>query len=598
MKLPDEVMKLLSEIADDPSFARYQSVGRVLAKMDLTSLDIPEERRVRLALLSSFTIDPLVSFLRVGCLQEGLLPEIYLGGFNQYRQALLDPTSDFYTFGPDIAFLMVELDSLLPGFGLRPVTQADIELVLEQLSSLTEVFKQQAAGILVIGDFITPCRFPFSIHTGGEEQGYWQLNQALRERFESDARIFVAGLDRLAAYHGLSRVSNPKLRLLASMAWSETFVPQVTRLCLTYVKALKRKIRKCLVLDLDNTLWGGIIGEDGLDGIHLGPEGIGRAYYEFQQTILALYDKGVILAINSKNNYEDGIEVIRQHPHMLLRETRFGSLQINWDDKITNMHRIADELNIGLDSLVFVDDSPQERFLIQRELPEVLTVEMPTDPALYAATLASLNSFDQLYLTEEDRQRGASYVAQRSRRGLQARSVNLDEYLESLKMKLVIRQAKGTELDRVYQLVQRTNQFNLTTRRYSRAEIQNMMTSPEFRVYILRVSDIFGDSGLTGVAIVWVSDQVWTLDSFLMSCRVMGRTIENEFLNQIVLDAQAAGVSVIRGQYISTPKNKPAADVYAHYGFRPLPSEDDSTLWKLSISDLKVVSLSRFEVQR
>ena len=598
MNLPDEVTKLLEEIADDPSFSRYQAVGRVLARMDPAVLSAPEERRVRLGLLSSFTIDPLIAFLQVGCLQEGLLPELYLEGFNQYRQALLDPESDFYGFAPDLAFLMVELDSLLPGMGFKPVAPADIDAVLSQLASMSEAFKQHASGVLVMGNFMGPHQFPFSLHPGEVEKGYWQLNRALEEHYEKDARVFVADLDHLAAHHGRERVGNPKLRFLARMSWSETFVPEVAHLCLGFVWGVKNRIRKCLVLDLDNTLWGGIIGEDGLDGIELGPEGIGRAYGEFQQVILALYEKGVILAINSKNNYEDAIEVIRQHPHMVLREEHFGSFQINWEDKVTNMYRIADELNIGLDSLVFMDDSPQERLLIRRALPQILTVEMPDDPSFYPAVVARLNCFDQLYSTEEDRQRGAMYAAQRSRRELQTSSADLDQYLDSLDMKLVIRQAEDANLDRVHQLIQRTNQFNLTTIRHGRAEVEQMMDSSDFRIYAMWVSDIFGDLGLTGVVVVRMREREWDLDTFLMSCRVMGRSIETEFLNQVLLDARDAGVALIRGRYIPTPRNKPAAEVYAKYGFRQVQSRDDTTLWELPLPGFEVVPLSRFEVHR
>ncbi len=598
MKLSFDLKKLLDEVRADPSFTRYQSVGRELAKVDWASLDVPKEQQVRLALQSSFTLEHLLPYLHIGCLQVGLVPEIHLGGFNQYQQALLDPRSDLYAFQPNITFLLLELQSLLPGVGLKPLMQADIDSVLERISSLTETYLKYAPGILVIGDFILPHRFPFSLRVGDVENGYPQLNQAIASHFQGNARVFVAGINSLASYHGVSRVSNAKLRLLASMAWSETFLPQVAYLCLAYVKALKGKTRKCLVMDLDNTLWGGVVGDEGLEGIRLAPEGIGKAYYEFQETIRALYDKGVILAVNSKNNYEDAIEVIRQHPHMLLRETHFGSLQINWDDKVTNMCRIAEDLNIGLDSLVFIDDSPQERLLVQQKLPEVLTVELPTDPALYSATLEVLNEFDQLYVTEEDRERGKMYAAQRSRRDLENRTASLDEYLDSLKMKLVLRPANAADLDRVHQLIQRTNQFNLTTRRYSRTELEDFMSSPEFQVYSLRVSDVFGDNGLTGVVVVRNKKREWTLDSFVLSCRIMGRTIEYEVLNQIVLDAQFAGASVILGKYIPTPKNKPVADLYACYGFHQVPGDDDGTSWELSISDLSVVPLSRFQVQR
>ena len=598
MEWPDEVTQLLDEVEADPSFSRYQSVGRALERVDLTALDGPDDRRVRVALLSSFTLDPLVAFLRVGCLREGLVPEVRLEGFNQYRQALLDGASDFYAFQPDITFLMVELDSLLPGVGYSRLEEAQVEAALAQLATLAQAYRESASGTLVIGGFVPPSRFPYSLHGGEVEGSYGELNRALEAAYQQDSRILVAPLDRLAAHHGLGRVTNPKLRFVASMAWSETFMPEVGRLALAYVLALKNRIRKCLVLDLDNTLWGGIVGEDGLDGIQLSPEGIGRAYVEFQRAILALHERGTILAINSRNNYDDAMEAIRQHPHMVLAERHFASAQINWSDKASNMRRIAEELNIGLDSLVFLDDSPQERLLVRNQLPEVQTVEMPGDPTLYADVLARLNNLDQLYLTDEDRSRGAMYAAQRSRRELQSGSSDLGAYLDSLEMKLVIRLADTGDLERVHQLIQRTNQFNLTTRRHPRADVEAMATAADWRIYVLRVSDIFGELGLTGVIIARIAGEAWELDTFLMSCRIMGRTIETEFLNQVAGDAREVGARILSGEFIPTPKNKPAARVYADHGFIEVGRGAEGSRWELPLADRDVVSPTRFEVCR
>ncbi len=599
MIIPDAVKTLLEEVVTDPSFARYQSVGRALAKFDWSTAAIASGQQVRLALESSFTLDHLIPYLRIGCLQAGLVPTFQTGEFNQYRQAILQPDSALYAFQPDLLFLLLELESLLPAIGFQPLTQADIDHVLHQLTLLAEAYAHGSAGLLVIGDFIASQHFPYALHAPqAAEQSYAQLNLALAKHFQDNQRVLVAGLSRLANYHGVSRVSNPKLRLLASMAWGETFLPQVSRLLLAYIKAAQGKTRKCLVLDLDNTLWGGVIGEDGLAGIQLGPEGMGKAFYAFQASVLALYQQGVILAINSKNNYADAIEAIRQHPHMLLREACFGSLQINWDDKATNLLRIAEELNIGLDSLVFVDDSPPERLLIRQTLPEVLVVDLPADPVHYAAALEALNDFAQLYVTDEDRERGKMYAAQRARHALEIQSASLDDYLDSLKMKLILRPIQPAEVDRVHQLIQRTNQFNLTTRRYTRAEIERMMAAPDYELLTLRASDIFGDYGLTGTLIVKKKPPQWEIDSYLLSCRIMGRTIELEVLNQLVLDAQAAGVSSIIGDYIPTSKNKPVAGLYNAYGFRPKDSKADMTRWELPVGDFKVAPLSRFEVQR
>lgn len=312
-------------------------------------------------------------------------------------------------------------------------------------------------------------------------------------------------------------------------------------------------MRKCLVLDLDNTLWKGVAGEEG--GVEVTP-----AYYNFQQVILRLYERGVILAINSKNNQGDALPILQGGAGMALRGEHFAARQINWDDKATNMHRLAGELNIGLDSMVFMDDSAAERGWIRQALPEVLVVDMPDDPALYATALGDLMVFEQLGLTEEDLRRGEMYAAERKRRQL-ASSLSYEEYLESLQTVIMVERCAVEDLPRVGQLVRKVNQFNMTTRRYTDAELESKLVSPVSQIYTLRVQDCFGDSGLVGVAIISHHDFI---NTFLMSCRVIGRRIEHDFLHAILDDR---GVSCMQAQFVPTAKNAPAASFYADFGF-------------------------------
>jgi len=352
-----------------------------------------------------------------------------------------------------------------------------------------------------------------------------------------------------------------------------------------YIKALKNLTRKCIVLDLDNVMWGGIIGEDGTEGIQLGNDSPGNAYKDFQRALLSYYNRGVLLALNSKNNPEDALKAIREHPHMLLREKHFAATRINWQNKVQNMTELAKEVNIGLDSMVFIDDNPREREQMKQALPQVLVVDMPSSPFLYRQTLENLNEFSVLALTEEDKKRGEMYSARKRREDLRETISSVEDFLKSLEMKVVIRHVDDYSLPRIVRMVNKTNQFNLTTRRYTDAEVRKMKeTEDEFEVYGLQVCDKFGDEGIVGVAIIRKEQKTWTLDSFLLSCRVIGRKVETAFLARIVADAKEQGVSAIIGEYVTTQKNAPVKNFYSSHGFEELTQKGNLRRWRLDLT--------------
>jgi FkbH-like protein len=341
--------------------------------------------------------------------------------------------------------------------------------------------------------------------------------------------------------------------------------------------------KKCLVLDLDNVLWGGIVGEDGLGGIKLGPTPEGSPFLEFQKCVLALYRRGVILAINSSNNPDDALEVFRKHPYMVLKEEHFASIRINWDDKISNMKSIAEEIDIGIDSLVFVDDSRVNRDLVRQALPEVTVIEIPQDPALYLKTLEEVRLFDSLQLTEEDKRRGQMYAEQRKRVEFQGVAGDITEYLKALDQVVTIENLSPLNLGRISQLSQKTNQFNTTTRRYLEGDIKKMADSGRFLIVGIKVQDKFGDSGLTGVAIVEKKPEAWRIDSFLLSCRVIGRKVEDALLAYIKDQARTAGAKALTGEFIPTKKNAPAKDFYRTRDFSKTSEADGVEVWEYGL---------------
>ncbi|MBK7917804.1 MAG: HAD family hydrolase [Chloroflexi bacterium] len=352
-----------------------------------------------------------------------------------------------------------------------------------------------------------------------------------------------------------------------------------------FIRVTKGKIKKCLVLDCDNTLWGGIIGEDGLAGIKLGKTYPGSPFYEFQQEILNLHHRGVILALCSKNNEADVWEVFHNHPDMVLKQEHIAAAQINWNDKASNLRQIASDLNIGLDSLVFVDDSEFEVNLVQQNLPEVEVIHLPATKSVhYRDILASYSGFDTLTLTEEDKKRGAMYRAEVTRNKLRQEVTDLASYYQSLEMVAEINFADTFTIPRIAQLTQKTNQFNLTTRRYTEADVTAMVESPSVDIISLRLGDSFGDLGLVGVCILKY-DQTWAeIDTFLLSCRALGRMAEDLFLGHVLELVKVREFHLVKGTYLSTRKNAQVKDFYVKQGFTTIAETPERIMFEYDLS--------------
>ncbi|OGF94820.1 hypothetical protein A2Y47_00940 [Candidatus Giovannonibacteria bacterium RIFCSPLOWO2_12_43_8] len=324
-------------------------------------------------------------------------------------------------------------------------------------------------------------------------------------------------------------------------------------------------MKKCLVLDLDNTLWGGIVGEDGMRGIKLDLNG-GSGYIAFQQAILDLHDRGIILAINSKNNYEDAIQVIREHPNMVLRENNFASICINWEDKIENMKKIAEEINIGLDSMVFIDDDPINQALIKNYLPDVDAPNLPANPEQYAKFLLDLPYFKNMKaITDEDKMRGNLYVTERLRKTAEQKYVSREDFLKSLNIEVSCFMDDKSCVPRLAQLTEKTNQFNSNKQPFSEDEINQSIDAKNRSVFYCSARDKFGDYGVVGAAFVSTKDKEWIIESILMSCRALGRGIEEAFLQFIADNAVQNSAQKLSALFTESKKNKPAKEFLAKY---------------------------------
>jgi FkbH-like protein len=389
-----------------------------------------------------------------------------------------------------------------------------------------------------------------------------------------------AGLVRA---RGAAEWTDPRMWALARAAVATAHQPALASHLMRTVSATLRTPAKCLVLDLDNTVWGGVIGDDGPTGIQLSDDFPGNAFKELQRAALGLMDRGILLAVSSKNNPEIVEETLRTHPEMVLRWDDFACVKANWRSKSENIRQIAKELNIGVDALVLFDDNPVERAEVRAALPSVGIVDVPTDPVRYAAALRDCELFDQPTLLAEDRERAAMYRSDRERRALSETAATPDEFLASLEMDAEVGVVNEQTLGRIAQLVGKTNQFNLTTRRHTQAQIAAMAADANHVVAWLRLRDRFGDQGLVVVGIVRCRNEVAEIDTFLMSCRVMNRRVEQAFMAYLVEHARALGCRRMEGEYIPTAKNSMVSGFYPALGFSERSKTANATRYALDL---------------
>jgi FkbH-like protein len=452
---------------------------------------------------------------------------------------------------------------------------------------LWETFRQKTNAIIIQNNFDIPetrLLGNMELRVPGSQSALLQaLNSYMAQHLPD--YVLLHDLEYLSSYYGKRHFFDPRFYHYSKQVCSFEVLPAYAASLSSIVRATSGLGYKCLVLDLDNTLWGGVIGDDGIDRIVIGegkPEG--EAYLALQQYAKQLKDRGVLLAVCSKNDAANAKEPFLSHPDMVLHMNDIACFVANWDPKPDNLRRIAQELNIGIDSLVFVDDNPAERAIVRQMLPQVTVVELPEDPSLYVRALVEGHYFEAVTFSEEDRFRTDFYLENRSRDQLAQEITNVDEFLRELDMVAIINPFNDIDLDRIAQLISRSNQFNLTTRRYNRADLATLMQDATYVTRSIRLKDKFGDNGLIGVWIGRVEGDVLDIDTWLMSCRVLSRGVEQHLLNHIILFAQAHGIRRIKGTYIPTSKNGLVREHYAKLGFTSVSDEGETvTRWELPI---------------
>ncbi len=525
---------------------------------------------VRLAILSSSTNTHLLPAIRVAGLRRGLWIDTYEPDFAQYLQELSDPASALHQFRPNC--ILVALDT-------QHLAAAPLAETLAHIQN-TWTLAKNAFHCPVIHQTALPLYPPLlgsNEHRlpGSKSAFIAALNHRLRP-IADDAGIDLLALDTRAAQDGIAAWHNPTLWHHAKQEITPAIAPLYGDLVARLIAAKQGRSAKCLVLDLDNTLWGGVIGDDGLEGIVIGQgSASGEAFVAFQEYARELSRRGVILAVCSKNDEPNALEPFEKHPEMLLKRIDIASFVANWSDKAANIRQIAAELNIGLDSLVFIDDNPFERNLVRQELPMVAVPEVGEDPSGFITAIADAGYFEALAVTEEDRERTAQYQENKAREALKASTTDLNSYLRGLEMQLLWRPFDRIGLPQIVQLINKSNQFNLTTRRYTEEEILAVMDDPAAFGLQLRLLDRFGDNGIIAIIIGRLRNTAdLEIDTWLMSCRVLGRQVEPTTLKLIAEQAKNLGARRLLGEYIPTKKNGMVKDHYPRLGFTVMETTD------------------------
>jgi FkbH-like protein len=589
---PRECLKKLTTLAAyQLDFLETVQLDRAFGRLALK--DVPGFSPIRLAVLASSTVDHLAPAIRIAGLRRRLLIDVYSGAYGQYRQEIFDLTASLHQFAPQAILLSLTAREAIANVPLTAtVAEVDesIARLIDELRLLWQKARENHNATIIQQNFIDVTEPLFGSYDrfvpAAPARIIARLNDRLYEAAAQDG-VFLLDVSRASERDGIDAWFDIGRWLQGKLEIAPQAAPLYGDLLARILAAQRGLSKKCLVLDLDNTLWGGLIGDEGLEGIVLGEgSAVGEAHLALQRYAKRLRERGVILAVCSKNDTKIAEAVFHDHPEMILRRGDISAFLANWDDKAENLKIIANRLNIGIDSLVFVDDNPVERARIRQSLPTIAVPELPEDPAHYVRCLADAGYFEAIAFTSEDRYRSEQYAANAEREALRACLQNMEEFLQGLKMSVVYGPFTAVDHARIVQLINKTNQFNTTTRRYTSEEIVHLTSLPGALTLQFRLLDRLGDNGIVSTMILCpTTDQVDVLDieNWVMSCRVFGRQLEFEAMNIAVEAARQRGVKLFVADYIPTAKNNVISTLYPSLGFSAL--NGTATRWILKLEN-------------
>lgn len=534
----------------------------------------------KLAILGDCATQHLATAVKGYAYQEGYAFDVFDADYNQIDAQVMDDNSELYAIAPKVILIYMCSERLYENFCNTALN--------DRIGFADKIYRKFSGYWAFINQHIKTNILQFTFAYNDDrvfgnfglktKASYvyqlYKLNYLLVEGCQQFKNVYLIELNEIQSAIGRPAFHDNKLYYIAKLTIATDALPLVAKAVLNTVKALNGRFKKCVVLDLDNTLWGGVIGDDGISGIQIGELGLGHAYTEFQMWLKELKNRGIILAVCSKNNEDTAKEPFISHPEMVLRLDDFSMFVANWEDKASNIKHIQQTLNIGMDSIVFIDDNPFERDLVRSLIPDITVPELPEDPALYLSCIKGQNLFETGSYSEEDYHRTAQYRAEAGRAALQQQFVSFDEYLQGLEMVATVAPFDKFNYPRIAQLTQRSNQFNLRTVRYTEAEIEMIAKDDSYITLYCCLRDKFGNHGLISVVIMdkpqFYSDQdkdALFISEWLMSCRVLKRGMEEYIVNKIIEIAKANGYAKVVGEYIKTPKNAMVENIYSHLGF-------------------------------
>ncbi|MFQ5823909.1 MAG: HAD-IIIC family phosphatase [bacterium] len=544
------------------------------------------KRNFRSFLISDFTINNFAGYLN----NDNDFPPVSstIAPFGQVISVLIDKNLECWNSDPDFAVIWTQPESVIESFNhILNYKRVSIDEIIKEVDEYSSILMniQDKVNIAFVPTWVLP-----SYHRGfgvldmknriGIANILMRMNLRLSDNLDKASNIYLLNTQKWIEIAG-SKAFNPKLWYLGKIAFGNEVFKEAVKDIKSALRGFTGRSIKLIILDLDDTLWGGIVGDLGWQNIKLGGhDPIGEAYVDFQKALKSLTNRGILLGIVSKNEESVALDAINKHPEMVLGLEDIAGWKINWHDKAQNIVDLVSDLNLGLQSVIFIDDNPVERARVRETLPEVFVPEWPEDKMLYKRSLISLRCFDTPSISNEDFKRTKMYVSERQRRSSRSQVGSLDEWLNTLKMKVKIEELNETNLQRTCQLLNKTNQMNLSTRRMTESELVGWVKQAGCKLWTFRVSDKFGDSGLTGIISLEVENKKGKIVDFVLSCRVMGRKIEETMLYQVIQYAQFKQLDEIYAKYIPTPKNKPCLEFWNRSGFI-YTEKDSSFIWKV-----------------
>lgn len=544
-------------------------------------------KSVKVALLGDTATQLLKQALRGTGYDAGLDLQIWEADFGQIERQVFDTASELYTYQPDIVVIFQSTHKLLGKYNkLQPDQYSN--LAEDQLQLINNIYTTITAALttkVIIYNYPEIDDSVFGNYANKAEQAFLfqlrKLNYQLMVYATQNPDIYLCDISSIQNQVGKAFMFQPSVYVSTEMVINIDALPLIASRTIDIISALYSDFKKCLILDLDNTLWGGIIGDDGIENIQIGSLGIGKAFTEFQYWIKKLKNRGIILAVCSKNTEAVAKEAFEKHPDMVLKLADIAAFKINWENKVDNIRQIQSVLNIGFDSMVFLDDNPFERNMVKESIPAITVPELPEDPANYLEYLYSLNLFETVSFSQEDATRTQQYQKEALRNTTQALYTNESDYLKSLNMLSAVHGFNKFNTPRVAQLSQRSNQYNLRTIRYTEGSIEMLINQPDYFSFAFTLEDRFGDNGLISFIILKKeSPEILFIDNWVMSCRVLKRGMEDFALNTIVMFAKQSGYTWLQGEYLPTAKNQLVKDHYQQLGFAP-----DNGYWLLNVNE-------------